>query len=656
MRTGLLAGVIIAVGLLLAPLPGAASVAGVVVVQVELDPGQSRLEGRYEADPAQVDPATLRRFRLDPGIAVDAVSLGGHPVEFERSGDGWLELARAPEADAGALVIRYGARLPALDDARPGSGFLAPEGGYLPAGADWYPRRPEQEPHAVRIEVTSLGGHRAVASGSQVAEEREGDRYRTTFEHPAGRALAVATGPWDAVEQEVGTVTVRTLFPAHLEAEFGATYREQAAGYIERFSEAIGPYPYDTFTIAASPRPVGLAFPGFTLMGERVIPLPFIPHTSLGHEVLHAWWGTGVYVDASGGNWSEGLTTFMADYQFKRDRGEGREERGQWLRDYAALPSGQDRPHGSFRGGNSGAARIAGYHRGAMLWRMLEDRIGEEALRAGVRELYAEWLFREADWAAVSEAFDRETEEDLRPFFEQWIERTGAPTLELVALRLEPRGNGWQVTGQLRQADDDDPWHLRVPLVLKTEEGRETHWIELESVSRPVSIETDRRPRAIAVDPDWRLFRHLADGESPEILRQGALDPEARVFALGDAGAAEVAPWLGRVPEVAEGMGGTRILLGTHAAVAEWLDARGPAPEPAAVEPGLETGTSARAWTVPGTQLVVISGPDSEARRSAAAALRHRSHYSYLLGTAHGDWETGLWSQPGIWQELANDD
>ena len=35
---------------------------------------------------------------------------------------------------------------------------------------------------------------------------------------------------------------------------------------------------------------------------------------SLAHEVLHAWWGNAVAVDYERGNWSEALTTFMADY------------------------------------------------------------------------------------------------------------------------------------------------------------------------------------------------------------------------------------------------------------------------------------------------------------------------------------------------------
>ena len=60
-----------------------------------------------------------------------------------------------------------------------------------------------------------------------------------------------------------------------------------------------------------------------------MIRLPFIMHTSLGHEIAHCWWGNGVYVDYEKGNWSEGLTTYVADYLYKEraSLGQAREYR-----------------------------------------------------------------------------------------------------------------------------------------------------------------------------------------------------------------------------------------------------------------------------------------------------------------------------------------
>ncbi|WP_019570530.1 M1 family metallopeptidase [Thioalkalivibrio sp. ALE11] len=664
---------------------------------IELFPAEQRLQGRLSLPAAMLEDADGDlRFRFARGLRVDAVERGGHALNHEHSDAGYLRVTLdgdgdvARDLDGGPLVIAYRARLQAPEDAGPGGGFLGAAGGFLPAGADWYPRRPDAEPAPVRLEVLAADGHRVVASGSwreEAAEDADAEGVtRAVFEHPGGRALALASGPWEEGRSETADgVEVRTLFPAELEDAFGATYREKTVEYLERFSDLLGPYAFDSFTVAASPAPVGLAFSGFTLLGEQVIPLPFIPHTSLGHEVLHNWWGTGVYADRRQGNWTEGLTTFMADYRFADERGEAREERGQWLRDYAALPAGEDYPHGEFVGGNAGADRIAGYHRGAMLWRMLEDRIGEEALHAGLADFYAEYRYREAAWPDLIAAVDAATEDDLEAFFEQWIGRAGAPRVELTEVQARDDGGRWGVTGRLEQADADHPWRVRVPLVVEFAEdgGQETHWVDLEEAATDLELEltTDARPARIAVDPDWRVFRQLGADEYPRILREAQLDPATRVIAPDGAAPAELAPWLGRVPETAEpdadpdpdsdsasgagagagaGTDAPRVLLGSRAAVAEWLGDRGLPTRPQEAHadtddlPDAAADVGALAWTVPETGITVIAADSASERRALAGALRHRAQESYLLQDDGEPVARGLWPVPGPWRALAD--
>ena len=89
--------------------------------------------------------------------------------------------------------------------------------------------------------------------------------------------------------------------------------------HIDRYEALHGPYPFEKFAVVENFFPTGYGFPSFTLLGSRVLRLPFIPDTSLRHEVAHCWWGNGVFVDAAGGNWCEGLTTYVADYLAKEE-------------------------------------------------------------------------------------------------------------------------------------------------------------------------------------------------------------------------------------------------------------------------------------------------------------------------------------------------
>ena len=62
-----------------------------------------------------------------------------------------------------------------------------------------------------------------------------------------------------------------------------------------------GPYPFPKFAIVENFFPTGYGFLSYTLLGGSVLKLPFIPETSLRHEIAHSWWGNGVLVDYAAG-------------------------------------------------------------------------------------------------------------------------------------------------------------------------------------------------------------------------------------------------------------------------------------------------------------------------------------------------------------------
>src|SRR5665647_2196735 len=102
--------------------------------------------------------------------------------------------------------------------------------------------------------------------------------------------------------------------------------------------------------------------------GRSILPLPFMQERSLAHEVPQAWWGHGVAVDYERGNWSEALTTFMADYALAEESGEAaaREMRRRWLADFTTLPAEQARPVRDFVARDHAASQVIGYNKGAV--------------------------------------------------------------------------------------------------------------------------------------------------------------------------------------------------------------------------------------------------------------------------------------------------
>ncbi|HSP57464.1 MAG TPA: M1 family aminopeptidase, partial [Halomonas sp.] len=489
-------------------------------------------------------------------------------------------------------------------------------------------------------------GQRAVGSGSLQEERRvEGD-YLARFHHPRTREVEIAAGPWRLRERKIEGVRLRTLFPKGLDEAFAETYLERTAEHLALFQARLGRLPYSSFTIAASPAPVGLAFPGFTLLGERVIPLPFIPHTSLPHELMHAWWGAGVGVDYPSGNWAEALTTYLADHALAEKRGEAETMRRRWLADLAALPPSQESALVAFRGGPDSAGRLVGYQHGALLFHMLHQRIGDEAFNRGLRHLAEGWMHRIADWSALITAFGEAAGESQEAFLAPWLTRPGRPSLHLESVRVEALDGGYRLGGVLIQRGNHAPWPLAVPLLVETEEGPINVVRHMDSLRHAFEVLLASRPLALEVDPGSDLLRH--PGPTPAILRQLTLDPTTRVLALDDAHRHLARQVLGRD---AEGLaasaelhgdaGSPLLVIGSTTALREWRQANG---LPAPLQP-LETAGQARFWMIPGQRIGLLGGDDADALARLAVSLRHHGQQSYVVQGRYGQTaKVGTWT------------
>ncbi|PWC36356.1 M1 family aminopeptidase [Azospirillum sp. TSO35-2] len=607
-------------------------------VELTLDPAA----GTLEAVDRLTLPAGPQAFQLDPALTVREARAGERSLPVERRG-AQVRLTVPPD---GAVTVRYGGRLPGFTG---GTGpALDADGAFLPGLAGWLPELPAagEEPPTWRLSVRLPAAYAVVATGRLVEETRDAGGTRAVYEETRSvEEPSVFAGPWTVEERRPGGLRLR-LYHHPEQAGLADEYLDLTARAIAGYAARIGPYPFDGFSIVSVPPPVGLGFPGLTAIGRAVLPLPFIRSQSLTHEILHNWWGNGVRVGA-GGNWAEGLTTYMADYAAAqaRDPGAARAMRLDWLRDYAALPAERDHPLTDFRAKVHDASQIVGYGKAAMLFHMLEAEIGTPAFDAGIRRFWNDHAFQAAGWSDLRHAFEAASGRDLGGFFAQWVERRGAPMLTLVEAHAE--GDG--VTLTLRQdASYALPYALEVPVRVETAAGVEDHRLRLEGREVTVHLPSGAAPVAVTVDPDFDLFRRLSPGEAPPILRDVTLQPGAErvIAAAGDASEAAKA-LAGRLMD-ASSTGGAAggsvplLLVGTDAAVTQALAQRGLPPVP--VE--LAGRGSARVWVsraADGRTALVVSGADADALRALLRPLPHYGRQSWLVFDGAKAADRGVW-------------
>jgi aminopeptidase N len=371
--------------------------------------------------------------------------------------------------------------------------------------------------------------------------------------------------------------------------------------------------------------------------------------------VLHNWWGNGVYVDWQRGNWSEGLTTFMADYAYKEGEGEAaaREMRLGWLRDFAAVPPGRDRPLREFTSRTHDASQIVGYNKAAFVFFMLRDEISADAFAASLRRFYAAKKFQAASWADLEHAFSAQSGQDLQPFFAQWLDRAGAPRLHVDDARAEQAGNGWRIRLTLSQGEP--AYRLRVPLEVQTERGTEEHVARIDRARQDIVIETQARPRTLSVDPGLHVFRRLDSRELPAILRQVTLDPATATVIVSrspepQAAAQTLAQRLMDTgPRFADALPaqGCAIVIGLQEDIDAWLARAGLPPEPAALR-GRGTAQVWTAQSVDGRTLLVVSARDAASLQSLARPLPHYGRQSWLVFDGAKAIDRGVWEAKAL--------
>ena len=305
------------------------------------------------------------------------------------------------------------------------------------------------------------------------------------------------------------------------EEALASLYFQAAKGYIDFYSKLIGPYPYEKFALIENSRQTGYGMPSFTLMGSRIIRFPFILHSSYPHEILHNWWGNGVFPDIKQGNWSEGLTAYLADHLLMELKGKGAPYRFQEMMKYSNYVNhGNDFPLSEFSHRESMASQAIGYAKLLMIFHMLRTEIGDEKFLKGLKKFYAKYKYRYASYEDMMASFEEVSGENLNAFFRQWIDRKGAPEIRLKQASYISLKNGYDLKLMVEQSDPVFAMKLPVAIWTKGSPVGEIHFIEIDTEETEFNFQLSSEPMALQLDPYNDVFRRLGANEAPVSLGQ----------------------------------------------------------------------------------------------------------------------------------------
>ncbi len=301
-------------------------------------------------------------------------------------------------------------------------------------------------------------------------------------------------------------------------------YLNAAKSYIAFYQKLIGAYPFVKFAVVENALQTGYGMPSFTLLGSRVIRFPFILHTSYPHEILHNWWGNGVYIDYQGGNWSEGLTAYLSDHLFPDLKGQGDRYRFQELIKYSSyVNANNDFPLSNFRERTDMASQAIGYGKLVMVLNMLRLELGDKVFLDALSEFFVTQRFRHAGFNTLRAHFEAASGKRLDVFFRQWILAKGAPELELADVSVENFQDEYRLTLHILQKQKRPLFNMTLPVAVWVEGSDQPHIknLALESKARQeLQLFVPGKPQAVMLDPYTDLFRKLDPREAPPSIGQ----------------------------------------------------------------------------------------------------------------------------------------
>jgi len=443
------------------------------------------------------------------------------------------------------------------------SGLIGTEGVYLSSSSHWYPDRPDSV-SLFEAEVTIAAPFRVVSQGELLSEEVKGGVWKTRWVSKlSADGLTLVAGKYTVKTRNTNGIKISTYFLPD-EDKFSELFLNAAEDYLRLYSELLGPYPFKKFDIVQNFFSSGYGLPTFTLLAPETIRQgkEFLRPGALDHEIVHSWWGHTVMTKPGSGNWAEALTTYCTNYYYRELRlGEenARKYRQDVLEKYAIqVPPSRDYSLRQFEGKRDESDGQVGYGKGSLVFHMLRRLVGKELFFSTLKELAVNYGGKQATWKDIQRMFEETSGKPLDDFFSQWLDLPGGPQLRLEGVKSQAAAKGYLVSGEIVQ--EGDVFQLSVPVEVDDGVGKKTLLVEVSKKRTPFSIEVQKTPLSLVVDPNAHLFRRLYPEEVVPCLN-ALLEDRDRIVVLPERGDEESRKIYLELAQMIQKAKGGRILL-----------------------------------------------------------------------------------------------
>jgi aminopeptidase N len=492
------------------------------------------LEGRRVVGTATLDARAL-------AVPLEHVSLDAHQLEVSSVADGAgrelafravddrLEISLAePVLERGTplrLVVAYAAR-PELGlnwfgptETDPDVPLQVWSQNEAVDARRWFPCIDHpQERQATEVRVTVPPGMQVISNGRQVSEPepvaagRVRWHYRQDEEHTA-YLVTLVVGRFHTVRDTWNGLPLAYHVPPDRADDVGRSFG-RTKEMLDFFTERLGvayPWPKYEQVVVEQFSFGGMENTGATTLNERTLHsarahLDTSSEGLVAHELAHQWFGDLVTCRDWAHIWlNEGFASFLEATWDEHANGPDAYDWNLLNKARGALAGGRNTPIVRRRyhkpsdcfGGPT-------YPKGAWVLHMLRRELGERDFWGGLRAYLTAWGGRAPETEDLRRVLEERTGRGLGRFFQQWLERSGHPTLG-VEVRWRAKQKILEVS--LRQEQGGEAFHFRYDVAtLHADGSRRLVPLQVTGKTARLLLPLDEAPVAVGLDPELRVL------------------------------------------------------------------------------------------------------------------------------------------------------
>jgi aminopeptidase N len=509
-------------------------------IEADIDPRAQTISAVAKVDFIALEAATDATFELNNALIISkTVDGSGQTLTTARNEPDFTARVVFPAAlqqnRPYQVTFTYAGKLTGNEDG-PISGIkfaaLHPENGFLLYPARWFPVNGyTSDRFSADLHISTPSDYCVVASGDMKTDRASNGRTLWSFhyEHESfPGSIAIVKGEGRRVTS--GGVNATIYFhDAH--AASVQPYGEETGKIMGFLGSLYGLAPQANLSLIETEAGAvnGYSAPGLIFLSPSSIS-DKVNTRVLTNQLARQWWGTLVSPVNRNHLWIVNGAARYSELLYLAQTAGNNAMESEIRNTYIEALTVKDPPVLQ-------AARLEDYSpeywaltaaKGAAVLNMLRNMIGDDNYKKGMHAFLDQFSWKPVSTEDFRKTMEAASGQELRYFFIQWLESSGAPDLKLQYTVFRTQ-KGFRVVGKINQ--DLDTFRMPVDLRIDTEGNPEMKKIEVTGTSSEFSVDTFGKPKKLTLDPNHVLLSINPSVQVAVAIRRGEQFAEIGDFA-----------------------------------------------------------------------------------------------------------------------------